>query len=98
MRNDIIIFEGDCLEMVNAVSKHLMNNDSLSPILHDIYYTLESAPNWEVKYAPRLANRSAHALSKLACSFPHDVIWMEECPDRVLDVILEDKLRIDLFV
>lgn len=58
---------------------------------------LERAPKWKVIYTHRLANCAAHALFTLACLLSHDVVWMEECLDQVLDVVLEDKLCIGLF-
>lgn len=35
-----IVFEGDCLQVINAVNDHKTSEDELSPILFDVHYML----------------------------------------------------------
>lgn len=45
----------------------------------------------------RYANWASHGLAKFACILSNDVIWMEDSLDSIMDVILEDKLCLNLF-
>lgn len=92
-----IVFEGDCLQVVDAASSHLPRYDALGPIFFDIHHMLDRAHNWTVIHTPRYANRATHGLAKFACILSTDVIWMEDSPDSILNVILENKLCINFF-
>lgn len=61
-------FEGDCKEVVLAVTSSGENNSKLYPLIHDIHSLLRNQPNWTVQFTPRETNQAAHNLASLACS------------------------------
>lgn len=63
-----VIFEGDCLRVVQALSRLWPVYDVLFRIIFDIHKMLKKEATWKVLYAPRVFNRGANLLEKYVCS------------------------------
>lgn len=87
-----VIFEGDCMQVIQAMHRKKIWDDILSPIIFYILHLLNCNLCWTVVYDSRGANNSVHYLAKLACNLNIDSVWIEECPEDILPVVLADKL------
>lgn len=77
--NDVL-FEGDCLKMINVVINKLPTHDALCPIIHDILHLILDDQNWKVSYVSRNLNRGVDSFASFARITHFDLVWVEECP------------------
>lgn len=87
-----ILFEGDCLSIVNVVNSPQTLDDVMRPIIYDICCLLETTQGWHVQFALRKSNRVTCSLAKYACNILGECIWMEDCPSSIRNLVLKDKL------
>ncbi|KAK2633821.1 hypothetical protein Ddye_028613 [Dipteronia dyeriana] len=60
-------------------------------IISDITHFLACHPECSVTFAPRSTNRAAHCLAKFGLTLVDSRFWMEEAPDWVAPVVLDDR-------
>lgn len=72
-----VMFERDCLHVVNAVNSRLPTHDAISPIVFDIYQLVDDESNWKVSYASRELNRGVDCLANYACITLLDSVWVK---------------------
>jgi hypothetical protein len=51
-----------------------------------------SKASFEVRHIRRTANTAAHQLAKEALELSLDVVWMEECPSFILNIVIAEKV------
>lgn len=86
-----VIFVGDCLQVVNEVNSFQSTPTIQSPVIYDIQKLLSQNSLWSVKFINREANVAAHVLAKVALSCNSQLVWMEDCPNDVISIVLKDK-------
>lgn len=91
MRLANIVFEGDSLEVVNA----LKNEDSCwtryGMMINDAKKGLLCIPKWEVTHVKRRANAVAHTLAKHALIFGENKVWRGITPTCIQDLVFAEK-------
>ncbi|KAK0580643.1 hypothetical protein LWI29_004599 [Acer saccharum] len=88
----IILFslvESDALSVVDLISAKVTPSSDVGIIIHDI---LNLVSSWFVSFnfVPRLANRVAHSLAKLALDYEGRSVWIGDCPLVVESLVLGD--------
>lgn len=86
-----VVLEGDTLEIVNILKLDgtwLGNYDS---VIQDAKSILGSCQIWRVSHAYREGNGVAHNLAKLALSLGQNVLWTENFPDCIWDLVLVEQ-------
>jgi hypothetical protein len=51
-----------------------------------------SKASFEVRHIRRTTNTAAHQLTKEALKLSLDVVWMEECPPFILNIVTVEKV------
>lgn len=85
-----LLFEGECLDVVNWTNFLLEPPPYIRPIIFDIRNLLQLHTDWKISFTHREANFVAHILAKMACNVSSDCIWIEECPSNVRSYVLLD--------
>jgi ribonuclease HI len=80
-------FEGDSMVVVNALNSNTPYWRACGSIVEDTRDRLLQFLTWSVQHARREANQVAHFLAKHALSVNQDVVWKEECPSFIQDII-----------
>lgn len=55
-----VIYEGDCLHVINAVISKQQKDSTLGLVIFDILFLLSTKQNWKVVHVNIEANHSAH--------------------------------------
>ncbi|KAK3227490.1 hypothetical protein Dsin_007352 [Dipteronia sinensis] len=79
------VLESDALTVVNAISlKALLSRTFL------LLSMLTSVDVFSVSFVPRLANKVAHCLAKLALDYTGEFVLLDDCPLSVESLVLGD--------
>ncbi|XP_058774306.1 uncharacterized protein LOC131648576 [Vicia villosa] len=83
---DIVIFEGDSLQVVQAIHSNTIGGSEFTFIIRSIKSLLCNFTNFEVKFIKRQANMVVHCLTKAANSWPRrsHVNSIPRCIDSIL--------------
>jgi ribonuclease HI len=76
-------FEGDAENVVKAVKADDSNDRGWGQITEDILCSLQSIPQWEMRYSRRDTNRATHVLANLAVSDDMEMVWLYRPPDCI---------------
>ena len=90
-----IIFESDSQLLVRAINTLIFYSSSVSLILQDCMYLLNSLNGCAIVFANRLTNQAAHELSKVAVSLSDLGEWSCTPPHFLSDIIRMDLFRIN---
>lgn len=82
-----VLFEGDCLQVVNAVNGRLPTHGALGPILYDILQLLQSELNWNASYVSKELNIGADSLTNFACITKIGTVWMEDSSSCIEHIV-----------
>jgi hypothetical protein len=85
-----VVLEGDALEIVNILKLDGAWLGSYGYVIQDANSILGSCQIWSVSHTYREGNGVAHNLAKLALSLGQDVLWTENFPDCILDLVLAE--------
>ncbi|KAL5802726.1 hypothetical protein ACOSQ4_031031 [Xanthoceras sorbifolium] len=83
-----LVVESDSLSVINLILQKSVPLMGL--VLEDIFHIAGNDSVSTFCFAPRIANRGAHALAQLNCSLTHLLVLLEDYPSSIADVILDD--------
>ncbi|KAB2636503.1 hypothetical protein D8674_027037 [Pyrus ussuriensis x Pyrus communis] len=49
-------------------------------------------PQWKVSFGGRETNKVAHKLARMSFSCDNPILWFEEPPDVIVDLLFEDNI------
>ena len=82
-----VIIEGDCLNVMRAISISTENSSLLGHIYEDIKFNLRGMQVLSINWVKRGGNMVAHALAKHARNLIDDLYWIEDTPPPVADAL-----------
>ena len=85
-----VIFEGDAAVVINAISKGLANQSLYGHIVDDVLGQASLLHFSNFCYVPRSCNSVANALAKRAKAGPELQVWLEDCPEDIIPLVLGD--------
>jgi ribonuclease HI len=87
-----VILEGDAQQVVNAVNSLNPCKSSYGQFIEDIKEGIRSTGNMSVNFTKRDANYAAHGLASFATTHVVDVLWKEEIPPCVYDIVRREEV------
>ena len=88
-----VVFETDCLALVQAINSGTLDRSSLGAIFRELKYQLQFGfIKWNVYHCPRTCNAPAHVLAALGCSgaYGNEFVWLSNRPDDVTCAVTTD--------
>ena len=85
-----VTFEGDSAVVINAITAGATEHASYGHIIGDILAQVASFSSFEFCYVNRSCNRVADSLAKRAKSGLDLQVWLEDCPQDVAILVLDD--------
>ena len=76
--------------MVNAIQDTAESNCHIGNIIEDVKILSKTMKSCEFHHKKREANQVAHTLARNAIKVVSELVWIEEIPQCVSDVILMD--------
>ena len=76
--------------MVNAIQDTAESNCHIGNIIEDVKILSKTMKSCEFHHTKREANQVAHTLARNAIKVVSELVWIEEIPQCVSDVILMD--------
>jgi hypothetical protein len=86
-----VVFETDCLEVVDLWKSRHDSRSVVAPILQDIGEFALNFSSFVIQHVSRSATHSAHLCAKLACTMDGTHSWLECISDCLLVSILADR-------
>ena len=90
-----VIIEGDCLNVMRALSVSTENSSLLGHIYEDIKFNLRGMQVLSINWVKRGGNMVAHTLAKHARNLINDVFWIKDNPPPAEDALYYDSLHIN---
>ena len=81
-----VMFEGDCLRIINAINKKEPCHTLFGHIIEEIWSGTTSLVTCNFQHVRREGNKLAHALARRAVVFADTDVWVEELPSDLDDV------------
>ncbi|XVF29981.1 hypothetical protein REPUB_Repub16aG0018100 [Reevesia pubescens] len=85
-----IALEGNSFCTVKGINSCDFDLSPSGPVIEEIRMNLSLFLNCSVGHVARKCNTVAHTAAKNAIFSREDFVWVEECPDFLLDVINKD--------
>ena len=85
-----VIFEGDAAVVINAISKGSANQSLYGHIVDDVLGQASLLHFSDFCYVPRSCNSVADTLAKRAKAGPELQVWLEDCPEDIIPLVLGD--------
>jgi hypothetical protein len=82
------ILEGDSLQVVNVVKEKGPNWCKYGQLVANIQMVLSIRRSWQISHIHRVANYAAHEFAKTAVKQIMDMIWINEIPKGIRDVVI----------
>ena len=82
--------EGDSLGLILKLQKKGRPNMELGLIIHDILMLVNHFRFCSFSHVKRAGNRVAHTLAHVQPYELSDRVWMDECPDCILNLVAND--------
>jgi hypothetical protein len=82
------ILEGDSLQVVNVVKEKGPNWCKYGQLVANIQMVLFIRRSWQISHIHRVANYAAHGFAKTAVKQIMDMIWINEIPKGIRDVVI----------
>ncbi|XVF09245.1 hypothetical protein REPUB_Repub07fG0075500 [Reevesia pubescens] len=82
-----IVLEGDALGVLKSLKNSEPDLSAIGTIVEEARRFLSLFHNCEVCHVNRWKNQAAHHFAKYALQRNEDIIWVEDCPNFLLDVI-----------
>uniref|UniRef100_A0A453JMD1 RNase H type-1 domain-containing protein n=1 Tax=Aegilops tauschii subsp. strangulata TaxID=200361 RepID=A0A453JMD1_AEGTS len=86
-----VVFETDCLELVQLWNSQHFTRSVIAPILLDIEELASSFPSFDIQHVFRQANTSAHLCAKHASTLGVTDCWMNSPPGFLVTSLLADR-------
>lgn len=83
-----IHFEGDANLVLAAMKGQGDDSSELDPIINDLRCFLMEWSTVLVSHIPREGNSVAHWLARMGITSAYEVLWFEEPPDLIRDILL----------
>lgn len=80
--------------MVEVVNRGESSDNHWGHLVADILSDLQGIQNWKMGYAPRIANRGAHDLAKLATTTVTNNEWLGVNPNCIQTIIATERLAL----
>ena len=90
-----LIIEGDCLNVMRALSVSTENSLLRGHIYEDIKFNLRGMQVLSISWVKRGGNMVAHTLAKHARNLINDLYWIEDTPPPPADALYYDSLHIN---
>ncbi|XP_065631673.1 uncharacterized protein LOC136068448 [Quercus suber] len=90
-----VIIEGDCLNVMRALSVSTENSSLLGHIYEDIKFTLKGMQVLSINWVKRSGNMVAHTLAKHARNLITDLFWIEDTPPPAAVALYYDSLHLN---
>ncbi|XP_059456541.1 uncharacterized protein LOC132186577 [Corylus avellana] len=87
-----LIVEGVAKQITDAIQDEGQNHSLLGRLIDDVRLGLNAIPKLKVEHVNREANKVAHRLAKLALTQANDIVWLEEGPLCIRDIVLTEQL------
>ncbi|KAM1363846.1 hypothetical protein ACFX2F_042481 [Malus domestica] len=87
-----VIFERGSSVVVAAMAGKGDDDSGLGTIINDLRYFFLELPYMECGYIQREGNSVAHRLARMGTGCFHDVLWFEEPPDLIHDLLFEESM------
>ncbi|KAK1574906.1 hypothetical protein Q3G72_000924 [Acer saccharum] len=88
------MLESDALSVVKMIGSNSVPNADIGVIIHDVFEFLGILCFESINFVPRLANKVAHSLAKLALSHRGEFVWLKDCPLSVEGLVRVDCLSL----
>ena len=85
-----VTFEGDAAVVINAITAGATEHSSYGHIIEDILAQAATFSSFDFCYVSRSCNRVADSLAKHAKSGLDLQVWLEDCPQDVALLVLDD--------
>jgi ribonuclease HI len=85
-----IILEGDAKQVVDDVNSRTPNHDVAGHFVEGIIMEMQGLRQVSISHVGRYANNIAHLLVKEASTKEIDYVWLEDCPNFILHVVLRE--------
>jgi ribonuclease HI len=87
-----VILEGDALQVVNALKASTRNWSPYGHLIEEAHSQLSGMHTWRVNHVRRHLNGAAHQLAKAALTLNEELIYGEEVPLCISDIISMERL------
>lgn len=87
-----IIMEGDAKQVVDDVNSRIPKHDVSGHFVEGIIMKMQGLWGISISHVSRDANNVAHQLAKEASTKEVDCVWLKECPNFLLNVVLRETL------
>jgi ribonuclease HI len=84
------IFEGDSIEVVQAVRKEETSWTIFGPVVEEIKEMLKGGHAWDICHVRRAANEAAHLVAKMAIDHNVNQLWLTTTPPCIRDIVLAE--------
>ncbi|XP_075665466.1 uncharacterized protein LOC142635146 [Castanea sativa] len=88
-----VIIEGDCLNVMRALSVSTENSSMLGHIYEDIKFNFREMQVLSINWVKRGGNMVAYTLAKHARNLINDLYWIEDTPPPAVDTLYYDSLH-----
>ena len=85
-----VVVESDALVVVQAINSRNSPFSELGVVVDDILAMMDIFPGLSISFAPRVLNKVALGLAKLALDFEGVFLWIEDCPLCVESLVRGD--------
>ncbi|XP_028067455.1 uncharacterized protein LOC114270203 [Camellia sinensis] len=83
-----IILEGDSLDIVKALREDVKLLSEYGHLVSQVAAASQLLRCFQVCHVGRMGNMLAHGLARMARGLDHQLVWMEEVPQALLEVLL----------
>ncbi|XP_075674895.1 uncharacterized protein LOC142644101 [Castanea sativa] len=90
-----LIIEGDCLNVMRALSVSIENSSLLGHIYEEIKFNLRGMHVLSINWVKRGGNMVTHTLAKHVRNLIDDLYWIEDTPPPMEDALYYDSLHIN---
>ena len=90
-----LVLEGDNQALIDALNKRKGLSSWLGHFLQDVLCMLDRLRWVQVVFVKRSANSVAHVLARYAKDLVEDIVWIEDSPPPVVEVLYFDSVSVE---
>lgn len=87
-----MVFEIDALVVIKAINSEEVCWTWYGQLIEDIHSIIRNRKNWLIQYTCRDFNNVAHTLANIGLKGKGEMIWIEECPHKLIGAISSYKI------
>ena len=87
-----INFEGDATLVLAAMKGQGTDYSVFGPLINDLRCLLERRGSLTISYIQCDGNSATHRLARMGTNGEHEVVWFEDPPDLIQDILVEEGL------